>query len=302
MSNNALALLDQDQNLKTLTQLALINMPHGTAVEEANRLAMKEITNMRLLMDVRPELQVCAPNSILNAIKQCINDNLSLSPSAGLVYLYPTQVTIGTDGANQPIKEWVMNYDPNANGRLSIARQTGAILDHKRPYFEFDAVGALDKVHLEILLPSWGAPRWERITFDKRSFAKWRTAAEKKYNGKTPSAYKALHDGIDPEFAASKAVRHGLSRLGTNTNEKRHLSQPVERMALPAIDPEVALMEAQEHGSEVKFAYVEDGTADYSNQNIKNFEAELQEAELKKLGITVSSAPVDLSTINPNDL
>lgn len=240
--STALAILEQ--NKPTLTQLVLVNMPPGTNPHEAELLAMREIANMELIMSTSPDLAACSANSILLAVKQCINDNLTLAPSASLVYLYPRKVTVGTDSSNQPIKEWVICYDPTANGRLSIARQAGSILDYKNPVYTFDTAGTLDTVTVEFLVPSIPSPRWQDVTFDKRSFEKWGEAAAAKSASKTkPKHYTSYKGGIDPEFAGTKAIRHGLAKRGTNMNERKN---PALANAYRPIPKEMALNEAHE--------------------------------------------------------
>ena len=213
-----LALLNEQK--PTLAQLILVNMPKGTTVEEATNVAIKEIANYEMLLSMRPELKSCNPKSVVHAVKQCINDGLTLSQSAGLVYLLPTRVKVGQNG-NQDVYEWALSYDPTANGRLSIAYQSGSILDHKRPSYTFDSEGKLETVTFEYLVPSYGMPRWEVCTFDKRHFEKWMAASAKKNKGNPNPNYTSYKGSIDPEFAATKAIRHGLGKRGTNLNGKR---------------------------------------------------------------------------------
>jgi len=207
----------------TLTQLVLLNMPTGTSVEEAQRVALKEISNYEMLMQVKPELKNCAPESVLLAVKQCISDGLTLAPSSNLVYLLPGKVKTGQNpktGADE--YKWVVNYDPTANGRLSIAFQSGSILDVKRPEFTYDEkTNRLKTVTVEFLVPSFPNPRWEAIIFGETHFKKWATACANKNNGKINANYTSWNGGIDPEFAGTKAIRHGLSKRGTNMNSKR---------------------------------------------------------------------------------
>lgn len=219
----SLMLLRSEQ--PTLTQLILVNMPAGTTVEEANRVALKEISNFEVLLQERPELRNCNPKSVIYAVKQCISDGLTLAPSSNLAYLLPSKVKVGQNG-NQDIYDWIVKYDPTANGRLSIAYQAGSILDVKRPYFTFDSDEKLDTVTVEFLVPSIPSPRWEVITFGKMHFKKWADACAKKNSGKLNANYTSWNGGIDPEFAGSKAIRHGLSKRGTNANMKRAFNVP----------------------------------------------------------------------------
>lgn len=190
----------------------MVNMPSGTTEEEAQRVALKEISNFEMILTTKPDIGGCTPMSILLAVKQTICDNLSLAPSAGLVYLIPSKV--GND--------WVATYLPTANGLLSMAYQSGAILDNKRPVVTFDGTGKVDSVTVEFLVPSHPQPRWESITFNEVHFKKWRDASTKKNNGKTNANYSSWNSGIDPEFAGTKAIKHGLNKRGSNGNAPRN--------------------------------------------------------------------------------
>lgn len=226
----------------TLAQLVLVNMPQGTTLEQATNVAIKEISNYEMLLSMKPELKACNPRSVLHAVKQCIGDGLTLSQSAGLVYLLPTRVKIGQNG-NQDITDWVLSYDPTANGRLSIAYQSGSILDHKLPTHTFDAEGKLDTVTFEYLVPSYGQTRWESVTYNKRHFEKWMKASAAKNKGNANKNYTSHNGSIDPEFASTKAIRHGLGKRGTNMNGKRFQKMPENAKMMPV---EVVEKEAEE--------------------------------------------------------
>ncbi len=146
----AIALVEKSK--PTLIQLVLANLPRGASIEEAERLVIKEIGNLQMIMSIKPELLSCDPMSVMLVVKQCISDNLTLAPNSALVYLFPGKVCIGTVNNQKQYKE-VLNYDPTANGRLSIARQAGRILDNKRPAFTYDDSGAVDTVTVEFLVP-----------------------------------------------------------------------------------------------------------------------------------------------------
>ncbi len=231
-----------NENKPTLIQKALINMVRGASLEDAQRLVEKEIFNIELILSQKPELKVCTKESILSVLTQSINDNVTLAPQAGLVYVYPYHCKVGFDTAtNTDIKAWVLQYDPTANGRLSIARQAGRILDNKRPVCAFDATGKVMAVTVEFLVPSYPTPRWEAITFGEGHFKKWHTASlAKKNSGKQ---YTAFNGGIDPEFAGTKAIRHGLNKLGINMNERPARMGAVTFTALPV---EQVIKEASE--------------------------------------------------------
>ena len=237
MENKENALTLVQNNVGTIEKLILANMPKGTTLEEARSVAVKELSNCEMLIQKNPSLLNCTPKSFLLAVKQCICDGLTLAPTAGLAYLLPQRVKVGQNG-NQDVYEWTVTYDPTVNGRLSMAFQSGSVLDVKRPYFTFDSDEKLDTVTVEFLVPSYPEPRWEVITFGKMHFKKWMDASSRKNNGKPNPNYTSWNGGIDPEFASTKAIRHGLGKRGTNLNGKRIqiTSQPVNVLSEAAIE------------------------------------------------------------------
>lgn len=202
----------------TLAKLALINMPEGTTQLQAERRVLKELTNFEMICNLKPELANLDKGSIVMAVKQCICDNLTLSPAAGLVYLYPGKVCIGTNGSQKIYKD-ILCYEPSSEGHLSISRQTGALLDHKRPEVSFDSEGRVSSVKFEFLVPAYPKPRWECAVFDTNDFERWRLKSAAKYNGNANASYTNYKGGIDPEFARAKAIKHGLKKRGRNANE-----------------------------------------------------------------------------------
>ena len=242
MENNQLTLLNQEK--PTLAQLCLINMPSGASLEDAQRLALKEIMNYEMILANRPELAVCTPESVVMAIKACIADNLTLAPNSGLVYLYPGKVLVKIEGTTKTYKD-VLNYDPSPEGRLSIAYQAGTILDHKRPEYTFDANGQVETVSCEFLVPSHPAPRWDKVVCDRSFFAKLKAKSAAKF-GNANANYSSWNGGIDPEFAFAKLIRHGLKKRGTNMNANR---LPAPANIPQVIDPAKGMNEAQENAA-----------------------------------------------------
>lgn len=213
-----------NESLPTLTKLFLVNMPEGTTDLQAQRKATREVMNMEAIIALKPDLGMCDATSIVLAVKQCIADNLTLAPAAGLVYLYPQKVQVGTDSSNAKIYKQVMVYDPTAEGRISIARQSGSILDHERPVCKFDHEGKVESVSFTFLVPSYGGARWQTVTFGLSDFEKWKQKSASKFGGNANGNYTSWKGSIDPEFAGSKAIRHALKKLGTNKNEVRNIS------------------------------------------------------------------------------
>jgi|GEM_PF-3229629 len=232
-NNTSLVLADLNNNIQTLAKIALINLPDGTSLEKAERIVMKEIVNFEMVCVLKPELSNLDKQSILIAVKQCISDNLTLSPNAGLVYLYPSKVCVGINPKTNA-KEYkdILIYEPTSEGRISIARQAGTLLDHKRPNVEFDSTGKVCAVSFEFLFNAMPKPRWEIVKFDTNDFERWKQKSAAKYGGTPNANYTSYKGGIDPEFARAKAIKHGLKKRGTNANEVQKVNDiPVENVA-----------------------------------------------------------------------
>lgn len=216
--NNQLTILEE--NRPTLETLALAYMPLNATKEEAARRIVREVANIEQWIRTKPDLaavikEKAGQESLVYALKQCLQDGLSLAPNADLCYLIPGRVKVGENKY-----EWVINYEPTANGMLSMARQAGRILDHKRPVCTYNGENAsVDSVTVEFLVPSYKEPRWESITFGVGHFKKWQTASANKNNGKANANYTSFNGGIDPEFAGTKAIIHGLNKRGMNVYE-----------------------------------------------------------------------------------
>jgi hypothetical protein len=228
-NNTQLVLSTLNENIDTLAKIALINQPEGTSLDRAKRIVLKELINFEMACTLKPELANpnIDRNSILIAVKQAIADNLTLNQLEGLVYLIPGKVCTGINPKTNA-KEYkeVLNYSRTAEGELSVARQSGAILDHKRPTCTFDGNGQVDTVTFEFLVPAYPKARWESVTFNKDTFAKWKQKSAAKFNGTPNANYGSWNGGIDPEFASSKAIKHGLKKRGRNSNENQRVELP----------------------------------------------------------------------------
>lgn len=243
MENTGLQLLKNESN--NITQLILVHMPIGTSIDEADRVRAKEFSNLEMLVQMKPELLGCTPSSMVYALKACIADNLSISPSAGLAYMVPGQVN---DAAGN--KQWVVTYKPTVNGLLSIAFQKGSILDVKSPTVIYDENGKVTKVLVHFLVPSWPNPRWDSPDiYNHVFFERIKRASEKKNNGKANANYTSWNGGIDPVFASTKAMKHYLEKRGTNNNYNRPASAFSTGKFSNIIPAEVAYAEVnEEHG------------------------------------------------------
>lgn len=264
--SKAVALLKE--NMPTIEALIRMNSPTGISENTIKAKALEELSHFQMLSLQKPEILDCEPLSILLAVKQVIKKNLSLDPSQGLVYTMVGSVKTKTGAYVK-----VLETPETANGKLSVARQCGRVLDIKRPKISYDDKGKCQKVVVEFLVPSVPAPRWEIIEFDNNNFKKWERASHiknsrgyRQESGKpAPSLdtlnysnalYKAWNGGIDPEFAATKAIRHALNKLGTNINEAGATKIHVEQKEV-IINPASANKEASEEIENTEVKYVE---------------------------------------------
>lgn len=238
------------KNLPTIEALIKMNSPVGISESTIKAKAMEELAHFQMLSILKPDILTCDPMSILLTVKQVIKKNLSLDPSQGLVYVMVESIK---NKEGQWIK--ILTSPETANGKLSVARQCGRVLDVKRPTITYDANGQTETVTIEFLVPSVPSPRWEVIKFDKNHFKKWRTASHRKNSrGKNDAEtkdysnalYKSWNGGVDPEFAATKALRHSLSKLGTNINEMAATRIVVPSQSMPIVNADAANKEVCE--------------------------------------------------------
>lgn len=269
-TNTQLVLANLNDNIQTLAKIALINLPEGATVEKAERMVMKEIVNFEMVCVLKPELANLDKQSILIAVKQCIADNLTLSQNTGLVYLYPGKVCVGQDPkTNAKIYKDILVYQPTCEGEISIARQSGAILDHKRPICTFDGNGQVDTVTFEFMVPAYPKPRWESVTFNKDNFNKWKAKSAAKFGGTANANYSSWNGGIDPEFASSKAIKHGMKKRGRNSNE---VQNPTHIPVVEEIKEEKAeITNLTERISEIKKEHI---TEDVKFEEVKSTQLE----------------------------
>lgn len=190
---------------------------------------VQEVEYMHMIITEKKELQGCDPNSVVQAIKNSIKWNLTLDPSAQLVYL----MTRNVKNANGWVK--VMTAKRSPNGALSFARQTGRILDHERPAVTYkqvkygdQVVNVVNGVSVKLLLPSYPQPRWELFEFNEDEMNRWKLASHKDKSRNKEDAgqkwycnelYMSFNGGPDPEFIRAKAIQHALKKLGVNQSE-----------------------------------------------------------------------------------
>lgn len=227
-----------------LSALMSLNAAPGVDV---NTLALQELEYLRMAAMTTPAIMECMPTTILMAVKTVLKQNLSMDPSAGLVYIKTRNVKIKQpDG--QEISKKALEIMPSANGLISINRQCGRILDIKNPVVKKNESGKVIEVSVDILLPSTPSPRWETRTFDDSDFERWARASHKENGRYKPdftldnlkyanAHYTSWKGGIDPEFARAKAIRHGLKKLGANQNEGRMINIVVPAEKQVFVDP-----------------------------------------------------------------
>lgn len=235
------------------------------AGDNSEILARQELAYLESAALTNPKIFQCEKLSIVLGIKWALKNNLTLDPNAGLVYIQTRNVNMG--GSWKPVLE----VKPSPEGRISIARQCGRILDIKNPKVIKDAHGKVIEVELEILIPAYPKPRWETRSFDESNFERWRKASHKQNsrgwseqnaNGRPKPdeetlnhanpLYTSWKGGMDPEFAKAKAVTHGLKKLGINQNELKKELIDAGVIPTPAppkkldIDPKIAMQEAMD--------------------------------------------------------
>lgn len=240
-------------NLPIIEKLITLNAPNGMGEEQIKAMAMEEISHVQTAALYNPAILNCEAISVVLAVKQAIRKNLTLDPSAGLVHMRTRKINIGSN-------QWrtVLEISDTANGKISLARQCGRILDVKRPTVKYNGEGQVEMVTVEFLVPSHPEPRWESIEFGATHFMKWRIASHKENSrGWNESSGKPKPDaasmnyanpnytnwkgGIDPEFASTKAIKHGLNKLGININEPVTKRVHVEKKDVIIIEPSEAI-------------------------------------------------------------
>lgn len=237
--------------LPTLT--AILSLSNDKDKNILQTLALQELSYLEEHVLTKPEIATCHPQSILLAVKNVMRKNLTLDPSAGLVYIKTRKKEING--------KWVLMLEAQetANGLLSYNRQFGRLLDFTNPKVTKNEKGRVIGVTMRILKPSYPQPRWEDFEYDESDFNRWATASHKERGrGKADASlqtlnyanhlYRSWQGGIDPEFARAKCIRHSVKKLGTNPNE---LQLPiVNNIEVKPIDPNIAEAEAADENAD----------------------------------------------------
>ncbi len=239
---NGLELVKEE--LPTIEKILALSARPGT---DLSTVAQNELMYLEAITQSKPEILKCTPLSLLLAVKGVMQKNLSLDPEAGLVYVMTRSVNTAPKG--QPAN-WVsvVEMKATANGLISTHRQNGRILDLTNPSVKKNDQGRVIGVSVSILKPSFPTPRWELYEFDESDFLRWRRASHnERSRGKADANAKTLnyanpnytnfYDGIDPEFARAKCIKHALKKLGNNPQEAaiRVYDVPKQRV----VDPEI---------------------------------------------------------------
>lgn len=248
------------------TLMAILSLSNET--KDLQTVVLQELTYLEQHALAKPEIVTCNKKTMVLAIKSTMRKNLTLDPSAGLVYVKTRKMQING--------QWVdaLEIQETANGLLSYNRQLGRILDFTRPKVEKNDKGRVIGVSMRLLLPSPLGPRWEEFDYDESDFKRWATYSHKERSRNKQDAnaqtlnyanhlYRSWEGGIDPEFARAKCIRHSCKKLGTNPNEGLaviDLTLPKEKL----LDAEVAMAEAADDNGE--FAWHEEVNTTINNE------------------------------------
>lgn len=257
--------------LPTLT--AILSLSNDKDRNTIETIALQELSYLEQHVLDKPEIISCHPQSIILAVKNVLRKNLTLDPSAGLIYIKTRKKEING--------QWVLVLEAQetANGLLSYNRQFGRLLDYTNPKITKDANGKVNGVTMRILKPSFPQPRWEDFEYDESDFKRWMIASHKERGRNKNDAslqtlnyanslYRSWQGGIDPEFARAKCIRHSLKKLGTNPNELAIATQQQPLTAYP-IDGNVAAAEAEDYDADFTAHEVVDTTIN-NNQTTTN--------------------------------
>ena len=200
-------IINTEKHLPGLSRIIQITVP-GIDQDTARELALSELENLYVLSIEKPEILECIPETIIAAIKQTMIKGLSLDPGLKLIY-------VKTRYLNGKKK---LEIQETVNGLIWLAQQCGALRSFKKPVVTYDESGRVDVVTFE--------RNNETLTFGKGFYERLRKYSEKQNKGKANALYTSFNGWIDPEFAKTKAIRHGLKNIGIN---------PLRRVSKPEI-------------------------------------------------------------------
>ncbi len=218
MENNALSLFMRAE-LPTIEGILGLNVKDKSNIPA---IALQELEFLDMHRLTKPFINECLPQTVLQAVKYSLKNNLSLDPNAGLIYLIPGSVKVGNEYKK------ILEIKPTAEGKISMAKQDGTIIHCYRGKVVKDEKGKVVSVSVEVLFNT-KPPISEIIEIDQSDFDRLRKFSHvKNSRGKADAAtvdysnplYRSFNGGIDPEFARSKVVSAALSKRGINLSAK----------------------------------------------------------------------------------
>ena len=250
----AVALLKKE--LPQLKAIIALNVTPGTDVQT---MALEEIEHLKYHALTKPEILECEPITVAMAVRSCLKLNLSLDPNQGLVYVTTRNIAVMEGG--QKVWKKALEIKETCNGKISVARQCGRILDVDRPEIRYNSAGKVVSATSRFLIPTFDekgnpATRWKELVFDESDIRRSQLASHKDRGRNKNDAnnetmnyanalYRSHNGGIDPEFARAKAINHGLKKLGVNIKERKVMAPIVKPMTYN-VDPTMATADTEE--------------------------------------------------------
>jgi len=235
------------KQIPSLVKVAKVVFPKWND-EQAENYVLSELSFLKERIENDYGLAECTEESLIQCFKKSMRDNVTLNKSANLVYIQPQSVKVN----GQYVK--VAYYSLTPEGKISVVRQSGMIIDITRPKLLKNADGKVIGGEIELLKPSYPKPRWELIEFDESDIERWKkyshvknSKGEEKKDSSLKNAnalyFSGVAGGIDSEFMRSKIIKHALGKgLGTNKNES--LVEKNNAPILDIIEEEIEQVEA----------------------------------------------------------
>lgn len=205
----------------------LMALVHNTQENMTAKVIM-HLDTLQAMAITNPDILQCEPSSIRAGLKMIIKNNLSFDPADGMTYVQTRSVALEKDNAGK-VTKWgkVLEVKQTANAVLSIAYQTGTICDHNDPEIQFGDKGNIigGSFTYYVNTPFGARPKTKHFT--GKDIVKWMIASHNdKSRNKDDAAtkdysnrlYSSNNGQIDEDFFKTKMVRHGLKRLGVNSN------------------------------------------------------------------------------------
>lgn len=205
----------------------LMALVHNTQENMTAKVIM-HLDTLQAMAITNPDILQCEPSSIRAGLKMIIKNNLSFDPADGMTYVQTRSVALEKDNAGK-VTKWgkVLEVKQTANAMLSIAYQTGTICDHNEPTITYDDNGRIVGGLFTFYVSTPVGVRVKTKIFNIEDIRKWRIASHNdKSRNKDDAAnkdysnrlYSSNNGQIDEDFFKTKMVRHGLKRLGVNSN------------------------------------------------------------------------------------